>query len=301
VLLGRLGHRLPLPPAVGAHLQRVLVGTLSPVGGPPSLYVLVRRLDRHGIPAEDALLAAALRSVAGYGAFVALLAPALLLQPPTREVRWAAVALALGFVVGVAALLRALGGQPAVGAWGRRLPARLQGSLERACGHQVRAGDMVRPFACTFAVKLGGVALLFASLRAVGHEAAPTTALVAYVVGILFFLVAPVFQGIGVVEASMAIALERLGVPPAAALAAVVLTRGAELWLPLSLALLAQSGTAARATVGPGCRRWIGAAVGGAAARATSDAAVYTTLAIGCAISLLVLAPRLRTVVETPA
>ena len=45
----------------------------------------------------------------------------------------------------------------------------------------------------------------------------------------------------------------------------------------------------------------IGAAVGGAAARATSDAAVYTTLAVGCALTLIVLAPRLRTVVETPA
>jgi uncharacterized membrane protein YbhN (UPF0104 family) len=240
-VLRRLGHRLALPPIVGVHLQRVLVGTVSPIGGPPSLYVLVRRLDRYGVPAEDALLTATLRSVAGYGAFVALLAPALVIQPPSREVRWAAAVLAVGFVVAMAALLSALGGDPAGDRWASRLPVRLRGPLDRACRHDLRAGDLLRPFVCAFAVKIGGVALLYASLRAVGYEVVPTTALVAYVVGILFLLVAPVFQGVGVVEASMAVTLERLGVPPGTALGAVVLTRVAELWLPLSLALLVQA------------------------------------------------------------
>jgi MFS family permease len=44
-----------------------------------------------------------------------------------------------------------------------------------------------------------------------------------------------------------------------------------------------------------------GAALGGAAARATSDAAVYLTLASMCVVTLAVLAPRLRTLAETPA
>ena len=44
-----------------------------------------------------------------------------------------------------------------------------------------------------------------------------------------------------------------------------------------------------------------GAALGGAAARATSDAAVYLTLATLCGLTLVLLAPRLRTLAETPA
>ena len=64
----------------------------------------------------------------------------------------------------------------------------------------------------------------------------------AYVVGMVFLLVAPVFQGIGVVEVSMAVALQRLGIPAAAAVSATLLCRVGELWLPLLTGILVQLG-----------------------------------------------------------
>src|SRR5665811_1569449 len=64
--------------------------------------------------------------------------------------------------------------------------------------------------------------------------------LLAYVVGMVFLLVAPVFQGIGFVEVSMALALEHLGVPAAAAVSATLLCRVGELWLPLLAGIVVQ-------------------------------------------------------------
>ena len=63
----------------------------------------------------------------------------------------------------------------------------------------------------------------------------------AYVVGMVFLMVAPVFQGIGFVEVSMAVALQRLGVPPAAAIGATLLCRAGELWLPLAAGIVFQA------------------------------------------------------------
>nr|MDQ3045056.1 lysylphosphatidylglycerol synthase domain-containing protein [Chloroflexota bacterium] len=86
--------------------------------------------------------------------------------------------------------------------------------------------------------------MMYIALQAVGQEVAFTVPLIAYVVGMIFLLVAPVFQGIGFVEVSMALALERLGVPAPAAIGATLLVRFGELWLPLGIGLLLQAASA---------------------------------------------------------
>jgi uncharacterized membrane protein YbhN (UPF0104 family) len=91
------------------------------------------------------------------------------------------------------------------------------------------------------ATKLAGVLMLFFALRAVGHHPDIQVPLMAYVVGMVFLMVAPVFQGIGFVEVSMAVALQKLGVPAPAAIGATLLCRAGELWLPLMAGIAFQS------------------------------------------------------------
>jgi uncharacterized membrane protein YbhN (UPF0104 family) len=63
----------------------------------------------------------------------------------------------------------------------------------------------------------------------------------AYLVGMVVLLVAPIFQGIGLVEAGMALALQQHGVPPTAAVGATLLCRVGELWLPLLAGIAIQT------------------------------------------------------------
>jgi hypothetical protein len=97
------------------------------------------------------------------------------------------------------------------------------------------------PFALTLIANLGGVLVLYLSLRAVGQEPSPLVPLVGYVIGTTLALVAPVFGGIGVVEVTMALALQQAGVPGAAAVSATILFRLVDLWFPLLLGLTTQS------------------------------------------------------------
>ena len=244
-LLHRLGHRLAWPGLAGMHLQRVVVGTVTFVGGPPSVCLLVRHLRRRGVPVADALLAAALRSLVGYAAFLLLLLPVLVLHGPSGRILLGA-GLAIGIFAAFAGGALVLLGQPRAS---RRLPrfvpGRIHGFLERLGGHGVRPGDLLRPLAFALAIRLAGAAMLYASLRAVGEDPALHTPLAAYAVGALFLLLTPVFQGIGVVEVATSVALERMGVPGATALGAALLCRLGELWLPLTLGLLVQGMTAA--------------------------------------------------------
>ncbi len=248
VLLRRLGHQMAWLPLAGVHLRRVLVGTVTPMGGPPSLYVLIRSLARGGVPAEDVLLAAGLRSATGYGAFLLLLLPAVSVSHLTRPVLMAAVALSLVFLAVVGALAWMLRDPIVPHRWEVRLPEKVRGFARRTRRHRLAVSDLRRPFGLALTIRLGGAAILYASLRAVGENPHVTVALIAYVVGLLFLLIAPVFGGIGVVEIATAVALERMGIPVAPALAAALLCRLGELWLPLALGLMVQLADAGRSS-----------------------------------------------------
>ena len=243
-LLMRMGHQVGFSSLLNVHLQRVVVGTVTPVGGPSSMVIFVHRLRQRGVRPADALLTVSIKSVIGNFAFLLLLIPVLFVQKPSTLLLAGTGALVL-LVISMGWLLwMALGGRKPPRWLIRRLPRKALRFLAEIRTHKISAGQLVRPFLYMFATKLGGAVMLFVALRAVGQSPDIQVPLMAYVVGMVFLLVAPVFQGIGIVEVSMAVALERLGIPAAAAVSATLLTRVGELWLPLATGIVVQVGEA---------------------------------------------------------
>lgn len=232
-LLGKLGHQVRLDTLVGVHLKRVVVGTVTPVGGPSSVLIFVHALKNRGVRPADALLAVSIKSVIGNIAFLILLLPVLLVQEPSPLLMAGTGGLILIVAVTAAVLGLALRSAKPPAWFLARLPRKGLKFLAQIRRHDISIPALGGPFAIMMATKLAGVLMLAIALRAVGHESDIQVPLMAYVVGMVFLMVAPVFQGIGVVEVSMAVALQRLGVPPAAAIGATLLTRAGELWLPL--------------------------------------------------------------------
>lgn len=240
VILRRLGHDMRLHQLVDLHLQRHVVGTLTPVGGPASVYVLIRNLGRRGIPADDAVLTTTLRSATGYASFVLLLIPTFLIHRPSGiALIGAAILFAmLVFLLTAITLLLRSGhhGHP------RFLPNRFVGFVDNARHYQIRPRDLLAPFSVGLLYNLANAAGLFIALRAMHQDVSPAIVLVGFTAGTMFSIVAPVFQGIGLVEVSMAVALQQMGVPVPAAVGAALLFRLGDLWLPLLLGLVVQAG-----------------------------------------------------------
>lgn len=240
-LLSGLGHQLRLIPLMGVHLQRVVIGTVTPVGGPSSMLVFVHALRNRGVRSADALLAVSIKSVIGNAAFLLLLLPVVVLQEPSR--------LLMASTFGLALLVAAMAGLLALALRRAKPPAFLIRNLPRkglrflaqVRQHEIDLGTLVAPFLLMMATKLAGVLMLFIALHAVDNDPDIQVALVAYVIGMVVLLIAPIFQGIGFVEVGMALALQRHGVPPAAAVGATLLCRVGELWLPLLAGIVIQT------------------------------------------------------------
>jgi glycosyltransferase 2 family protein len=246
-LLGRLGYRLPGRSLASIHLQRCAAGAVSPLSGPTSVYVFVEYLGRRRVPTHDALLAVGLRSLAGQVASVLILVLGLALIRPA-----ALLPLVGGAVATLAVAATIFRSRPAVLPKARarlavpRLPRVVRSLLmrlgERFRRHRLSPRDLAGPIAITVATRLGTVALLFASLRAVGVEASIGTTVVAYFAALLAHATLPIFGGAGLVESATVAALVQSGVPADLALAAALLWRLIDFWLPLGVGLVLHAG-----------------------------------------------------------
>jgi uncharacterized membrane protein YbhN (UPF0104 family) len=246
LLLRRLGYRLPLLGLVSVHLQRCAVGAVSPLSGPTSVCVFLHLLARQRVPTQDALLTVGLRSVAGQVAFILTLIVALALLRPV-EALWLGGALMAGTALWLALRRWRPTGLPAprLRVSRRFLPRVLADWLRelvvRVRRHRLSPGDVSWPAALAVVCRVGSIALLFVSLRAIGVNASLGTAVIVYLAALLAHATLPIFGGAGLVEGAATAALIQTGVPADLALVAALLWRLIDYWLPLAVGLVAHA------------------------------------------------------------
>jgi uncharacterized membrane protein YbhN (UPF0104 family) len=241
LVLARLGHHVSRRKLLALHLQRTFISTAMPGGGPASVVVLVRRLGQDGVSATDSLVLTGMLTASDTAGLALFAAPIVLsgqLSTPAMAGAGLLIAAVLTLVAGFSLLPRLHAGP----GWLRaRLPGRVLASSSQMASHQLRLVDLAAPLAIALALDVAEVGMLLCGLRALGQPAAIFTATVAFVACYLLLMVAPLFQGVGVVEVAMALTLQGAGIPLAAAIAATLLFRFGDIWLPFLQSAVVQA------------------------------------------------------------
>jgi uncharacterized membrane protein YbhN (UPF0104 family) len=192
------------------------------------------------MPMDDAVLLTALNTFAGFVSYMMLLAPVLVALASERRLSTPILAgggaLVAAFGLVLVVLARVLRGSTPPEWLPIGVRRRIEPHVARARSHEIGARDLVRPIGLAVGVDLANVTMLYAALRAVGQHPGLEVAPVGYILGSFFMFVTPIFQGAGIVELSMVVALKGLGVPAAEAVTATLLYRAGEFWLPLAFA-----------------------------------------------------------------
>lgn len=238
-ILESLGHQIRLHLIVSSYLRGLAVGTVLPFGGPAAMIVFIRSLTQQGVPTNDAVFATTLASLSGFASFLVILVLVLLSlfftgQLPTI-VLWAAAALVVAFVVAVSAVVIPLRWERIPSWITRYMPGWMGRFLLQAHSHHIHVRDLRRPFVYSLGVDVCGGAMLYASLLSVGEASKVLAAFAGYQVEMLFNVITPLFQGIGIADLSIAVALNELGVALSQAAAATLVYRLWDLWVPLLL------------------------------------------------------------------
>lgn len=231
-----LGYRLSLTRLLRADLHRVAISTVTPAGAAVGAAVFARDLESDGVPLDTGLTITLLYGVIGFLSFL-LLFPVSLLSAVTLP------SAVQGDLRSMLASPRTLGALAVVLAvllvgllmWGRSrraLPRPLHVMLT------VDKRKLLPVMLLALSVDLLNVVLLFAAFAALGRPLPLPEVLIGYQVGYLFAFVVPFAQGSGAVELAGVAAFRAFGVSPPIAVAAVLLWRAYELWLPFTLGSL---------------------------------------------------------------
>jgi phosphatidylglycerol lysyltransferase len=242
VILRRLGHRLSTVSMSNAHLQRTAISTVTPGGGPASVYIFVRFCMKQGVPASDGFLTIGVRSVAVWLTFVAVLVPGAAYD---RSLAGAAIATAgvIVILIGTFALVKGERDNwetPLV--WSSKLPAwaasRIAEFIVRFRDHGLRPADLLAPTVLALLVRLTIVGVLWACLGALDETVSLQTMLATYFGAIVASAAIPFLGGAGAVEAVAILTLTRAGVSSDIAIGATLLWRLIDLWIPAGIGLL---------------------------------------------------------------
>ena len=238
-ILNILGHAVPLPVIASGLLRRNVVSTAIPFGSAPGSVAFARRMRDYDVPFESTVLAFVVYSALGHTSFVLVMIPVLLWLAASSSLPTAVVlggaALAVVAVVFIALVATFLAGKPVPGRISARLPGSVRSRLSTLEEIQVSPRRLGPPLATALLVDLTGIALVWTALLAVHGGSDFRLACAGYVVGSIFLLIAPIFQGIGLVEVSMAVTLERLGLSAPMAVGTTMLYRVADIWAPLTV------------------------------------------------------------------
>jgi uncharacterized protein (TIRG00374 family) len=236
-ILIRLGHQVPAYVILSAYLRGLSAAAVIPFGGPVSVIIFTRALAKRDVPMNDAVYTSALMSLSGFASFLVLMLPLLLLLylthnlPALFVIATLALVAVFGSLLGILALALKWGRAPA---WiAHRVPAYVGAFIRQARGHQLRPRDMVTPLLLSICVDLCGAMMLYTALVSVGKRSGILPAFAAYQVEMFFNVVTPLFQGFGITDLSIAVALNNLGIAVSTAATATIVYRFWDLWVPL--------------------------------------------------------------------
>jgi Mg2+-importing ATPase len=226
---------------VGLGLAKLFIDQAVPSGGVGGTLVVVRGLERRGVPRSTCMAAVVVDLYGYYAAYVTGLATAFVVLGARGElgapiVLTAAIFLSMGLTV--VALITVLTTRLQRFVPGRILRLRLLAPLTSAVSEAdpvlVRRADLIATsYKYQLVIFILDAATLWTMLRGVGLSIDPAPVFASFMVSSLARSIGFLPGGIGTFEVASVTTLHLVGAPLAPALAATLLFRGLTFWIPL--------------------------------------------------------------------
>ena len=238
-ILVRANISRPLKSYVRLGLAKLVIDQLVPSGGLSGTFVVVRALDRRGVPRGASMAAVVIDLVSYYAAYALALCIALIIVWVHGNLSVviavpAAVFAPVAATIPTIVLLVSRG--RALPRWVTRLPI-----IKGVLGALLEASPAVAHDAWLIARSAGlqltifvlDAGTLWVMLFSLGMGIHPAPVFASFMLSTLARTLGPIPGGLGVFEAASVATLSLTGVPVAAALAATLLFRGFSFWLPM--------------------------------------------------------------------
>jgi uncharacterized membrane protein YbhN (UPF0104 family) len=239
-IIVQAGISRPLRSYLSMGFAKLFMDQVVPSGGISGTLLVVRALDRRGIPRGSSMAAIVVDLISYYAAYVVALAVALGVIGARGELPLSIILPAAVFApvaAGIPTVLGLVSRGRTLPKWVQRLPIIGPGLRALAEATSTIAHDVSLIARCAgfqVAIFLLDAGTLWIMLRALGLRVHPAQVFASFMLSTLARTLGPMPGGLGIFEAASVATLKLMGVPIAAGLAATLLFRGLSYWLPMA-------------------------------------------------------------------
>jgi len=228
--------RLKLWDAIILFLKRNFISVFLPAGAVSSLAFFSNEIEKKGITRTQVYFASTIYAFVGILSVVIVAIPAFIFVVSGGELgmrKWfaltAVILILLLFVVVYYSLIK----KGKLYYWIVKLYPKAELYIEDLKNNKINHKQFIYTVLISVLIEFVGIGHVYISMMALNFPASLSSAILAYIVVVIFLIISPFLRGLGAIEVSMTYVLMHSGFNNIEAIAITVLFRFFEFWLPL--------------------------------------------------------------------
>ena len=231
-----IGTRLTLWDAIILFLKRNFISVFLPAGAVSSLAFFSNEIEKKGITRTQAYFASSIYAFVGILSVVIVAIPAFLFVVSGGSLgmgKWYALSgiilILLLFIYIYYSLLK----KGKLYSLIIRLFPKAELFIEELKNNKINSKQFIYTVLISTLIEFVGIAHVYISMIALNFSPSLSTAIIAYIVVVIFLIISPFLRGLGAIEVSMVYVLTHSGFTNADSISITLLFRFFEFWLPL--------------------------------------------------------------------
>jgi phosphatidylglycerol lysyltransferase len=222
--------------AIILFLKRNFISVFVPAGGISSLVFFSKSIEKKGVSKSQVFFASSIYAFVGILSVVIVAFPAFLFAVSgggSGLTKWYALAGALFILISIYVLFKLIMGKKSLYKWLIRIYPSSELFIDEISSNQIVLKHFINTVLVSVFIEFVGIAHVYISMAALKLTPSLSTAIIAYIIAVLFLIVSPFLRGLGAIEVSMSYIFLHAGYSNVESIAITLLFRFFEFWLPL--------------------------------------------------------------------
>ncbi len=227
--------------AIILFLKKNFISVFLPAGGVTSLAFFNKEIERKGVTRTQIYLASSIRAFVGILSVVIIAIPSFLLIITGADLgtsKWYALAGVILILVLSYFAYYSLSGKGVIYKLMVRVMPKSMVFLDDMNSNRINRKELLYIILISILIDIIGIFLVYVSMLALNSPASLPTAIIAYIVVVLFLIISPFMRGLGAIEVSMTYVLIKSGFSNVESISITLVFRFFEFWVPLFAGLL---------------------------------------------------------------
>ena len=233
--------RIKVWDAIILFLKRNFISVFLPAGAVSSLAFFSNEIEKKGITRTQVYFASSIYAFVGILSVVIVAIPAFLFVVTggsTGMSKWYALVAVILILMLFIFIYYSMINKGKLYSWIIKIYPRAELFVEELKSNKINRKQFINTVLVSILIEFVGIAHVYIAMAALNFPASLSSAIIAYIVVVIFLIISPFLRGLGAIEVSMTYVLIQSGFSNIDSIAITLLFRFFEFWLPLLTGIL---------------------------------------------------------------